>query len=231
LKSSPEAFRESNKAAPIIVAEKESAYGSRFIVVLNNQQSRLALGKSSSKERVREIANDIVRRSGIRARGDDFTILAGALNGFVIESNPRELAGIVRDPRILFIEQDSEVTTQDVQTNPNSWGLDRTNQRQLPLNQSFAFDHDVGPLHAYIIDTGVRPSHSDFQQTGGGTRAASVFNCVGGSNDDCNGHGTHVTGTMAGNEYGVAKDANIYGVKVLNCSGGGSVSSVVSGVN
>ncbi len=111
--------------------------------------------------------------------------------------------------------------------NPPSWGLDRIDQRNLPLNSSYTYPNTATNVHAYIIDTGIRSTHNDF-----GGRATSGFDAVdGGTADDCNGHGTHVAGTVGGTAYGVAKGVQLVGVRVLNCAGSGTDAQVIAGID
>ncbi len=114
------------------------------------------------------------------------------------------------------------------QTNPPSWGLDRIDQRALPLDNSYTYNFDGTGVDVRIIDTGIRSTHVDF-----GGRATKDFDSVGdGQNgNDCNGHGTHVAGTVAGISFGVAKNATIHAVRVLDCGGSGTFSGVIAGVD
>jgi len=113
------------------------------------------------------------------------------------------------------------------QTNP-PWGLDRIGQRDLPLNQTYSYTTNGTGVNAYIIDTGIRRTHTQF-----GGRAFVGFDAIGdGQNtNDCNGHGTHVSGTVGGSTYGVAKNVRLFAVRVLSCSGSGSNAGVIAGVN
>lgn len=131
------------------------------------------------------------------------------------------------DDRVAFIEEDGVMQASEVQPNPPSWGLDRIDQRNLPLNAAYNYDFTGSSVKAYIIDTGIRFTHTDF-----GGRASSGFDTIdGGSADDCNGHGTHVAGTVGGSAYGVAKNVTLVGVRVLNCQGSGSNSQVIAGID
>jgi subtilisin family serine protease len=149
-----------------------------------------------------------------------------ALNGFeatMSESAARRLAA---DPSVAYVEQNQRVSLLGTQTGA-TWGLDRIDQRNRPLNGTYTYPRDAANVTAYIIDTGIRFSHGDF-----GGRATSGYDAVdGGSADDCNGHGTHVAGTVGGAKYGVAKAVRLVGVRVLNCSGSGTNAGVIAGVN
>ncbi|MFI8202399.1 S8 family serine peptidase [Streptomyces sp. NPDC085937] len=152
-----------------------------------------------------------------------------AVNGYTVEATEAEAAELAADPSVALVEQNRAFTIQATQTNPPSWGLDRIDQAALPLSGSFTYDDTAGQgVTAYIIDTGVRVSHSDF-----GGRARNGYDAVDGDNvaQDGNGHGTHVAGTVAGSAYGVAKKAAIVGVRVLDNNGSGTTAGVIAGVD
>ena len=148
-----------------------------------------------------------------------------ALNGFAAEMTPEDAEALSQDFRVQFVEEDGVVTADATQSNP-PWGLDRIDQRNRPLNAIYTFNWTGSGVRAYVIDTGIRTSHSQF-----GGRASNVFDAFGGSGADCNGHGTHVSGTIGGSTYGVAKSALLRGVRVLDCNGSGSNSGVIAGVD
>jgi subtilisin family serine protease len=148
-----------------------------------------------------------------------------ALNGFAIEMSEKDAEAMAQDYRVLFVEEDGEMSIDATQTNP-PWGLDRIDQRNLPLNAIYTFNWTGSGVRVYVIDTGIRTAHTQF-----GGRASNVFDAFGGSGADCHGHGTHVAGTVGGSTYGVAKSALLRGVRVLNCSGSGSNSGVIAGVD
>ncbi|MEU4066764.1 S8 family serine peptidase, partial [Streptomyces wedmorensis] len=115
----------------------------------------------------------------------------------------------------------------DTQLNPPSWGLDRIDQAALPLDSSYKYPTLASNVHAYVIDTGIRTTHTDF-----GGRASWGINTTGdGVDEDCQGHGTHVAGTVGGSQYGVAKGVKLVAVKVLNCSGSGTTAGVIAGID
>lgn len=156
---------------------------------------------------------------------------ANVFSGFAITLPVAAVQGLEHNPRVLFIELDSEMSTSDSQTPAPSWGLDRIDQRTLPLSNSFE-SSSVGQgagVKAYIVDTGVFSSHADF--VGRVATGFSAVNDVVNTTEDCNGHGTHVAGTLAGTTYGVAKAATIVPVRVLDCQGSGSTATVVAGLD
>ncbi|NNJ04397.1 S8 family peptidase [Streptomyces sp. PKU-MA01144] len=152
-----------------------------------------------------------------------------ALNGYAVELSEAQARKFAADPAVESVVQNRVFTISGTQPNPPSWGLDRIDQRALPLNQSYTYPDSAGDgVTAYIIDTGVRITHSDF-----GGRASYGYDAVDNDNtaQDGNGHGTHVAATVAGGSYGVAKKAKVVGVRVLNNSGSGTTAQVVAGID
>ncbi|HEY0639235.1 MAG TPA: S8 family serine peptidase [Pseudonocardiaceae bacterium] len=150
-----------------------------------------------------------------------------ALRGFAGTMSEAEARRLAADPAVAFVEQNSTVSIAATQSPTPSWGLDRIDQRDLPLNNSYTYNATGSGVTAYIIDTGIRTSHADF-----GGRATWGTNTTGdGNNTDCNGHGTHVASTTGGTTYGVAKGVSLIAVKVLTCSGSGSNAGVIAGVD
>lgn len=149
-----------------------------------------------------------------------------AIKGFAAKLPAAAVTALHKNPNVAFVEQDQVVYALGTQSNA-TWGLDRVDQRDLPLNGSYTYPNTAPGVHAYIIDTGMRFSHNEF-----GGRATSGFDAIdGGSADDCNGHGTHVAGTVGGSTYGVAKNVALVGVRVLDCNGSGTTSGVIAGVD
>ncbi|QGV78771.1 S8 family peptidase [Streptomyces ficellus] len=152
-----------------------------------------------------------------------------ALNGYAVELSEAQAKKLAADPAVDSVAQNRVFTVTGTQPSPPSWGLDRIDQRALPLNQSYTYPEPAGEgVTAYVIDTGVRITHSDF-----GGRASYGFDAIDNDNtaQDGHGHGTHVAGTVAGSAYGVAKKAKVVGVRVLNNSGSGTTAQVVAGID
>ena len=154
-------------------------------------------------------------------------VYSAALNGFAGRLNAGQLNALQHNPNVSYIEQDGIATTTTTQSGA-TWGIDRTDQRALPLNTSYSYTNTGVGVTAYIIDTGIDMGHSEF-----GGRATFGFDAFtdGQNGNDCNGHGTHVAGTVGGAKYGIAKGVSLVAVRVLDCGGSGSWSGVVAGID
>jgi len=149
-----------------------------------------------------------------------------AFNGAVADMTPAQATALRRSARALWVEEDKRVATQATVSPTPSWGLDRIDQRGEFLNNSYSFTTNGSGVSVYVIDTGIYTSHTAFT---GRTRIG--FDAFGGNGLDCNGHGTHVAGTAGGSTYGVAPAASLVSVRVLDCSGAGSLSGVIAGID
>jgi len=150
-----------------------------------------------------------------------------ALRGFAATLPPQAVAALARNPLIASIEPDAIVTASATQASA-TWGLDRLDQRALPRNSSYSYNATGAGVYAYIIDTGILAGHTEF--TG---RMAPGYTAIndGRGTTDCNGHGTHVAGTVGGTTYGVAKGTTLVPVRVLGCNGSGTNSGVIAGLD
>ncbi len=151
-----------------------------------------------------------------------------AVTGFSATLTPAQVRALSRNPAVQVIEQDVEVTDMldATQLNPPSWGIDRSDQRNLPLSASYTYTATGSGVHAYIIDTGVFPGHSNF-----GGRATFDYNAIDTNNTDCHGHGTHVAGTIGSATYGIAKSVRLHGVKMMTCAGSATTTAAVNAIN
>jgi len=151
-----------------------------------------------------------------------------ALKGFAVQNiSPAAAAAIAADPRVERVEADQVMTAIGTES-PATWGIDRIDQNVLPLDNAYNYTNDGSNVTVYIIDTGINFGHVDF----GGRASTGVDEVtIGGSAADCNGHGTHVSGTVGGTRYGVAKNVQLVAVRVLNCAGSGTTSGVVAGID
>ena len=183
-----------------------------YIVVLKPGMSALA-----------PVARSMVGGAGATI---DYTY-SSALNGYAARMTAAAAASLAARPEVAFVEPDQVLSVNGggIQS-PATWGLDRLDQAALPLNNSYTYTSTGAGVSVYIIDTGIRASHAEF-----GGRATAAFSSQVGGAADCNGHGTHVAGTIGGSTYGVAKQVTLYGVRVLDCTGNGRTSEVVAGID
>jgi subtilisin family serine protease len=195
----------------ILAAGSADAIGGSYIVVLKPGSTAVS---SASRTLIRRYGGQVV---------DNYT---ATVRGFHARMAATGAARLAADPAVQYVEQDATVHLAAVRPTV-TWGLDRLDQRTLPLSKSFAAPAAAG-VTAYVLDSGIRITHREF-----GGRAGNGWDFI--DNDpvanDCNGHGTHVAGTIGGATVGVAKDVKLVGVRVLDCKGSGPYSSIINGVD
>ena len=196
-----------------------NAIANRYIVVFKNNAMMSALGVPQTSEMV---AKGISTRFGAKVERS----FKHVLNGAVITTDVENAKRMADDPAVAYVEADQIMRISGTQTGA-TWGLDRIDQTNLPLNSSFTYPASNG-VHAYILDTGIRGTHNDFSgRMGNGYTAIND----GQGTNDCQGHGTHVAGTVGGTTWGVAKNVTLHPVRVLGCDGSGTNSGVIAGMD
>ncbi|CAM5456230.1 MULTISPECIES: S8 family peptidase [Streptomyces] len=199
-------------------AEAKGAVSGSYIVMLKNSVRGAAVQAEQNKDLAGKYGGEVKRS------------YSAALNGFSATGlSAEEARRLAADPAVDKVVQNKKFHVNATQDNPPSWGLDRIDQADTQGDKKYTYPDSAGEgVTAYVIDTGVRTSHKDFEG-----RASSGFDAVDGDNDatDGNGHGTHVAGTIAGKAHGVAKKAKIVAVRVLDDQGSGSTEQVVAGID
>ncbi|WP_240643941.1 S8 family peptidase [Antribacter gilvus] len=200
----------------ILGTDAPNAIEGSYIVVLKDSEV--------SASQVRGKANGLAKEH----KGKVKQTWGHALRGFEAELSAEDAAKLAADPAVAYVEQNATVTLDATQSPTPSWGLDRIDQRTATADSSYTYPNNGAGITAYIVDTGILTTHSDF-----GGRAVHGTDTVDGDSNatDCNGHGTHVAGTVGGSAYGVAKGVTLVGVRVLDCAGSGTNAGVVSGIN
>ncbi len=211
--------QEPQPLAPLVTTEGAEVIPNQYIVVYKEDALRF---ETSFKTQFR------VERAG----GKMLHYYANVLSGYSAVLTPEALEVVRSDPAVAYVVPDGVVWADQepvpVQTDPPSWGLDRIDQRFLPLDAQYAYQTDGSGVHVYVIDTGVRSTHVELA---GRVRNGYTAINDGLGTEDCYGHGTHVAGTIAGTTVGVAKNALIHPVRVLGCDGFGTDSGVIAGMD
>ncbi len=211
-------------AAPLLKAAR--SIQDQYIVVLKEGVAKHpgAAGPLANLFRVPQIANEMAFVHG----GAILQVYEHALQGFAVRLSVQAAQALARDSRVAFIEEDGEAYLTATQSS-SVWGLDRINQRSRPLDGLYTYFRGAGNVNVYVIDTGIRATHKEFD-----VRVYPGYTAIndGRGTDDCNGHGTHVAGTIGGVTYGVAKGVTLYPVRVFDCTGqSSSWSTVIAGVD
>ena len=190
-----------------------------YIVVLNDH----AAGPKGEQSLVPTVAANLRAIYGGAVR----RTFQHALLGFSVRLPEAAARRLSLDPRVAFVEEDSEVTLSTTQANP-PWGLDRIDQRNRPLSASYTYNSTGAGVKAYVIDTGIRATHQDLAG-----RVLAGVNTVDAtpSTEDCNGHGTHVSGTIGGTTFGVAKGVTLVAVRVFGCGSSTTIAAIIAGVD
>lgn len=199
------------RLAPLVGQRRAGALQDQYIVVF----------KPGSSDRDVKAAQKTAQLNG-GVIGFTYT---KALVGFSAMLPPSALEATRANPKVDYIDADQPVSLDTIQLSPPT-GLDRTSERLLSLDNRYTYSETGTGVHAYVIDTGIRATHTDL-----GGRATLDFTAVAPDANDCHGHGTHVAGTVGGTTYGIAKLVNLHAVRVLDCSGSGTVSGVIAGVD
>jgi subtilisin family serine protease len=195
------------------VVESRDPVAGKYIVTLRETSVPIA-----------DLAAQLTQRHGGRVE----RVFTRALQGFAVALTDEQARALAQDQLVASIEQDRYVHALDTQAPSPPWGLDRIDQRDLPLDDSYSYDTAGANVHVYVLDSGIRTTNVDF----GGRATVGVDEIGDGHNgQDCSGHGTHVAGIIGGSTYGVAKEVQLVAVRVLDCSEFGTYSQAIAGID
>jgi subtilisin family serine protease len=198
---------------PATVSNAAQSPQGSYIVVFKDQRSPAATVQSDAARLTRRYGGSVQRGYG------------SALRGYAGRMTPSQAAAVAADPVVAYVEPDAWHHGSTEQPNPPSWGLDRIDQRDLPLDHSYTYATSAQNVTVYLVDSGLRTTHAQF----GGRAGIGADEVSDGRNgQDCLGHGTHVAGTVGGRDYGVAKGVKLVAVRVLNCRDSASTSSIIA---
>ncbi|TXX93159.1 S8 family peptidase [Vibrio cholerae] len=217
--------------APLMKAASGKGIKNQYIVVLKQPATIMSNDLQAFQQFTQRSVNALANKHTLEIKN----VFDSALSGFSAELTAEQLQALRADPNVDYIEQNQIITVNPIiSASANAaqdnvtWGIDRIDQRDLPLNRSYNYNYDGSGVTAYVIDTGIAFNHPEF-----GGRAKSGYDFIDNDNDasDCQGHGTHVAGTIGGAQYGVAKNVNLVGVRVLDCKSNGTTESIVRGID
>ena len=201
-----------------------------YIVVLKSEAASLA-GEKSSAARVADVGRQMTTQYRVTLTHSYDHVL----RGFAVRADDAALARLLADPRVDYVQEDGRVSAVggsgqvSIKANqsPVTWPLDRIDQTLLPLNNNYIYNKAGAGVHAYIVDSGILATHNEFA-----TRISNGYTAIAaGGTNDCYGHGTHAAGSIGGATYGVAKSVALHPVRVLDCTGAGTIANVLSGMN
>ena len=202
-----------------LVRHHADAIANRYIVVLDRTRTR-------SAQTIDQAIDHLATRHGARIEHRYTSVI----EGFAAEMSPSEAAALAADPNVAYVEENTPVYASTTQSNPQSYGLDRIDQASLPLDLTYNYTADGSGVTVFVIDTGLNTTHQEFTGRINTTLARTAIDDDNGY-EDCNGHGTHVAGTVAGTVSGVAKNATIVPIRVLDCEGTGDSAGVIAGMD
>ncbi|PWR09535.1 peptidase S8 [Micromonospora acroterricola] len=202
--------------AKLAAAKPAEVVPDRYIVVLKD--------KKATPAKIKAAASALAKENGGSVR----RLYSSAVNGYSAAMSVKQAGKLAADPDVASVEPVVRFHKSGTQTSPPSWGLDRIDQVSPKLSGSYTYPNTGAGVKAYIVDTGIDINHSDF-----GGRASHGYDAVDQDNvaQDCNGHGTHVAGTVGGTKFGVAKNVNLVAVRVLDCEGSGTTEQVLAGID